>query len=198
MRNFLCGCPDPIYIKYGNKIEKERPKMLSKFFGSSDFKRDLKKEQACIIFKKEMKKEQKIIQKINNKKLKRELEELYYDIEKKMSRDDELILIWNPSEKEKRSFEEVLLHEFIHITIKDEGIMIKQWKWNEGLVTYLTYFALGDQHKFEKKPKKVKGKMWSTYMEYAHKWAIILKNIEEPSSRRKIIVRKTREINIKK
>ena len=96
-------------------------------------------------------------------------------------------------------WEEILLHEFIHELMEENRLRPKSWKWNEGLVTYMTHFSFGTHKKyFEEKPKATKSKMWNIYARHTYKWTLILKDISKPKERRKMMERKIKEVNKEK
>lgn len=181
LRNFLAGCPDPVYIKYRNLQKSNRPTAVLKFLNSKDFEKDLLKPQACLVTKEAIEIEIKLARRITNAKLKNELIKLYEKLLKKMTLSDRLILI------DKNQNKEVLLHECIHELLFSNKIKFKSWKWSEGLATYLTYAALNKQKKLTKKLRPTKHKMWNIYSDYAHRWFKLLRKAKIASERRKII-----------
>ncbi len=199
IRNFLGGCPDPLYVKHGNKLRNKRPDALIRYLKSEDYKKDVKSPHACVISKGELNREKMLAFKITNKPLKKETLEMYNKIEKKIGNSHKLTLVWRPSKKEKNSHwrNEIILHEFVHELLEDNNIRPKSWKWNEGLVTYITHFVLGKHKKFEKSPPLGKSKMWNIYARYTHKWAKLLRGVNDPKVRIKIILKKIKEVNRK-
>jgi len=191
MRNFLCGCLDPLYLKFGNKLPKNRPLKLQIFLESKEFKNDLKKSHGCVIFKDDIARELKLINKVKNKKLNLELKELYYKIRTKIKFNKRLTLIWKPNKSEIKEYNYVLLHEFIHELIESNNLRPKNWKWNEGLATYLTDFSYNQHKKHLKKLKSKSGSMYDTYLTYARKWAILFEEEKMPKKRFKIIKENT-------
>ena len=144
-----------------------------------------------------MKEELKLIPKVPDKKVKKEVENLYNKVKKKIGEAKRLTLIWKPSAKEAKSQmrKEIVFHEFIHELMEDNKIRPKSWKRNEGLITYITHFVLNKHRKFEKVPLLGKNKMWNIYARYTHRWAKLLKNVRIPEERKKIILRKIREVD---
>ncbi len=197
LRDFLCGCPDPIYVTHGNKHEKNRPDALLKFLKTDDYKELVEKSHGCVISKKGLKKELMLIPKIKDNKVTGEAKALYKKIKDKMSRGMRLTLIWEPSKKEKREghWDRVLLHEFVHELLESNDIRPKSWKWNEGLVTYMTHFAIRQKHRFEKPHKPTPNKMWNIYAAYTHRWTGLLRKAKTPKSRKEIILRKIRALS---
>lgn len=112
IRNFLGGCPDPSYIEY-----KHDPELLKDFLQSSDFKRQTKQEQGCVIDKSAIKRESKKAQKIVDANLRRDILKFYLRLQKKIKKNKELALIYSPKDYEKTVFQEVPLHEYIHLLL---------------------------------------------------------------------------------
>ena len=189
IKNFLGRCPDPSMIKYGNQIKSKIPKGLLKYLKSKDYDSEVKSEQGCVIRKSDMKYELGFSSKIDDKKVRREVEKLYQKIRQKFGTSERLTLIWNPTRKDLKYFDEILLHEFIHELMEYNGIRPKSWEWNEGLVTYLTSFALNRYKKCEEKPKlKNKNPMTTIYTQYTSKVAVLLKDAKTSKERKKLIL----------
>ena len=54
MRNFLAWCPDPLYARYGNKVEKTIARGLVRIAQSKDCEDRLKKPHGCVTDKAEL------------------------------------------------------------------------------------------------------------------------------------------------
>lgn len=197
IRNFLGGCPDPIYIKHGNTEKNKIPTNLVKYLQTEDYKKDIRKPHACAISQKELKEELKLVPKIPSNKIKEEAENFYNKIKKKIGRARRLTLVWKPSKKEEKGQQrkEIILHEFVHELMEDNRIRPKSWKWNEGLVTYVTHFVLNKHRKFEESPPLGTSKMWNIYARYTYRWAKLLKDIDNPKNRKQIVLNKIKEID---
>jgi len=195
IRNFLAGAPNLLYIKYGNQEKRRIGINLTNYLQSEEYKRDTHRPHASVISQSNLKLELKLISKIENEKIKKETEILYNKIRKKIGQTKRLTLIWKPKKEEKNKWKEVLLHEFIHELMKENKIRPKSWKWNEGLVTYATHFALNKHKEFEDFPPLGKSKMWNIYAVYAHKWAKLLKNVKNPQERKQMIINKIEEVD---
>lgn len=197
IRNFLGGCPDPLYTKYGNRGKKGIERNLIKFLGTEDYKKYLDKTHACVISQKELKREIKFIPGIFDIRLRDEVERLYYKIKGKMGDSERLTLIWEFSRnKEKNQHrKEVILHEFVHELMENNGIRPKSWEWNEGLITYIANFAQGRHKQFESLLPQGKSKMWNIYARYAHEWARLFKDAKNPTERKMIILEKIKKLN---
>lgn len=197
IRNFLGGSPNPLCVKYGNKEKNKIGVNLTNFLQTEDYKRDVNKPHGCVISQKELKEELKLIPKIPDERIKIETEKFYDKIKKKIGQAKKLTLIWKPSEKEEKSQQckEIVLHESVHELLEDNRIRPKSWKWNEGLVTYVTNFVLNKHKKFEDFPSLGTSKMWNIYVRYTHRWAKLLKNVKNPKERKQIILNKIREVD---
>ncbi len=198
MRNVLGGCPDPRYIKCGNAQYKNRPMALMKYLFSKYFKKELKGQHGCVISRKELNQERNLLPYIPHKDIQKEMTIFYNQVKKEMGKNKRIIVVWTPSQKERNHFKEVLLHEFTHELIDDNRLRPNSWKWNEGLVTYITRHNLGTHHVFEKAQIKGKDKMWSIYSVYTHKWAKIFKQTYTPQEKYTAIVHTLKKINTPK
>jgi len=196
IRVFLCGCPDPLMVKYGNKIKNQRGKNLIKYLNTEDYKKEVDNPQGCVVSREELKTELNLISGIPDIKLKRETEKIYSKIKRKMGKSDRLTLIWKPSKEEEQSEQrsEILLHEFIHELLEDNGIRLKSWKWNEGLVTYITNQAVEKLYRFKEEPKLKQHPMWNIYATYTRKWIKLLEKVDNPKKRKQAILKKVRKI----
>ena len=197
IRNFLGCCPDPLYVKYGNKEKSKIGVNLINYLQTEDYKKEVNEPLGCVISQRELKEELKLIPQIRNKKNKKEAEIIYNKIKKKIGQSRRLTLIWKSSKKEEKSQQrkEIILHEFVHELMEDNKIRPKSWKWNEGLVTYVTYFFLNKHKKFEDYLPLGTSKMENIYALYTHRWAKLLKDIKNSKRRKQIILDKIREID---
>ena len=201
IRNFLGGCPDPLYVKHGNKDRNRIGINLIKFIHTEDYRKDVSKPHACVISPKEIKEELRLISNIADKNIKAEVENLYSKVKKKIGNAKRLTLIWKPAsvkEAKGQMRKEITLHEFVHELLDDNKIRLKSWKWNEGLVTYITNFVLNKHKKFEDSPPLGTSKMWNIYARYTHRWAKLLKNAKNSKERKKIVLQKIRKVDKKK
>ncbi len=188
IRNFLGGCPISTYANHGNKNKDKIGGNLIKYFKTKGYMIELGTPQGCVISQKELKREIKLVSKIPNASIKKETKSLYNKIKKKIGNAKKLTLIWKLAQKEERSQQrkEIVLHEFIHELLEDNKIRPRSWKWNEGLVMYITNFVLGKLHRFKEKPKLKQHPGWNIYATYTRKWIKLLHSIENPKERKKI------------
>jgi hypothetical protein len=193
---FLIGCPEPYYNKFGKRIQ-ERVKNINEFQNSNTFLkykkgfrggsvldyRDLKKFQYCI----NNLRDKNIIIKCN--KILRKL---------KSFTNKTIVVITIPKTKKQQKFVLgiILFHEWIHILLFSNGIKQKkpkQWVLDEGLATYLqTYFEKKKSNisKILKQRirKSKKDSLYKTYGKNALKFNNILKNKKDPTERKKAIL----------
>lgn len=198
MRSVLCGCPDPVYIRYGNKDYQNRHRALLNYIKSKEFKEECKKDQGCVISRQELRGEMRLLPKISDKTVQKEMRVFYNQIMVALKDFKRISVVSRPSKKHSLSFKEILIHEFVHILLEENKIRPKSWKWNEGLVTYLTRYALGIHHVFERKAPLTESKMWNIYAIYTHKWAKLFRNIRSPQERVKVIHITLKRINTPK
>lgn len=182
IRNFLGRCPDPYQVKYGNQIKKTIPSGLMKYLQSLDFKKELISPQGCVLRRKDIVEELRHAPVISDLAVKKEVKLLYKKIGNAIGNSERLTLISKPVQKD------ILLHEFVHELFEENNIRPKSWKWNEGLVTYVTFFVLNQHWKYEKSYKRGKDKMANIYRLYTHRVAKIMKNTKTPEERKRILV----------
>jgi len=197
IRNFLSDCPDPVYVRYGNRDKQNIGLNVEKYLDSEDYEKEFQIPQGCVISERELEKELTFVPNIPFQNLKKEVETSYSKIKEHMGISKRLTLIWNPSEEESESEipKEILLHEFVHELLESNGILPRSWKWNEGLVTYITNYVLGFLHRYKEEPKRVQQEMWYTYQEYTRKWINLLEKESNPKKRKEIILDKIKDVN---
>ena len=91
----------------------------------------------------------------------------------------------NKSEKQ-HLLTEVLSHELIHILIEENGIRPKNWKYNEGIVTYLDFFMRGRLNKLEHCEKKMHSEFGKEYFRNAIIFRGLLKDVSDSEKMGKI------------
>lgn len=194
IRVFLCGCPDPIMVKHGSKQKEKISENLVRYLKTEDYRKEANGLQGCVISKEALKEELKLIDKIPDEKIKKEVEGIYSKIKKKIGKSDRLSLISDCKKEESEQRDEIILHEFIHELLENNEISPKSWKWNEGLVTYITNRAIGKLYRFEKSELE-QHPMWKIYANYTRKWMKILEDKESPEERKKSILDKIRRLD---
>ena len=192
IRNFLGGCPDPVYITFGNKHPKDRPKKLASFIASTYFKQEQQQGNGCVITHKEILRELAIAKRIPGQKLCNKTLRFYQRLLDNIEKQQKLILI--SPQKNEQVFNEILLHELVHELVDINKLRPLSWKWNEGLVTYLTHYALNKQQLFEKEVALTNDKMEDIYDNYPHQWALLFKPAKSASTRKKILLRQLKKL----
>lgn len=200
MKNFVCGCPVYPYKNFGSGDEKNLEKNLSNFLNSKEYREELNGPQACVVSRNELGRESDLIKQIHESQLKQELENIYLKINNQIGDSEKITLIWKPYETETNGSQrkEILLHEHTHELLEYNGIRPNNWRWNEGLVTYITYRATGNLNRLSEKPKLKQNPDWYTYAKYAREWLEILKGIEDPGERKNKILGKINEVSSNK
>ena len=183
--NYVTGCPAQEYSKYKNDTSENRIKNITKFIHSEDFKSELKSPKGAKTNKKDSSWKISIIKKSAlDPNLKIRMVKFYNKVSL-LDKEYGISIV----DKENAKNKEVCLHEFIHIFLESNKIRHSSWKWNEGLVTYLTSYALNKEKNHEKNPQKNKFKsnFYYNYVLYAHKWHVSLKELVKPEDRLKNI-----------
>lgn len=193
---YMWMCPDPIYAKHGESPQ-ERAKNIENFLFSPDFKECLHRYGGQVINKSTFKKYfPKWISKIEDTKIKKEYLEIYKKIANKLNYSSSIAILTKSDKKSElvKLKDFVLFHEWIHILANKNNLrfsypMKDNWKYNEGLVTYLQEFAenrldnLEDGIKYWKKYKYQK-----QYYIYAIKFRDLLNNTRAPIERKEKII----------
>ena len=190
---YIWMCPDPIYSKYG-RCPFERAKQIENFLTSTDFEQELlHRFGGQVINKKTFTKYfLKWVNEIENLEIKSFYRNLYKKIISALDNYNRIAIL-TESEKEtenKKLKTFVLFHEWIHVLVNENNLKPKNWKYNEGLVTYFQEFAEGKLDNLEKGIEKWKHYGFQKqYFVYAIKFRELLKNVET-SSERKIKLKK--------
>lgn len=185
--NFLTGCPEPEYLKFGKKVN-QRIKNIENFINSKEFKMKIKKQGGCVTSKKYF---EKSVKKIQNKKIRNEYIKIIKKFKYDISNMGSVILSKPENKKESEFSKKILFHEWIHALliynkIHFQNIKWKYWKLDEGLTTYIEYFLKPYIEKILK--TKSKNKFFQIYVKNALKWHKILKDKKTSKERRKTIL----------
>lgn len=190
LRNFISGCPDYNFEKFGKTIEK-RVKNIGRFVNSSDFERHCREAQGCVINLAQALQEQRFVRSWARGGWRKKLLRMYDKI--MVNCTDELILVFKPSvKKEEKIAEGVLSHELMHQLLDHNNIEFakldpKYWELDEGLATYFDYYSIGRQKLLEH-AKKTKNKMHDIYAVNAKKFALMLNKLKTPSDRKNALL----------
>ena len=195
-------CWDPIYTRFGKTIEK-RIENIDKFESSKELKNILKRYGGQAITKKEVVKGIKDCKKIQNIKLRKELLDLHKRIQLNLKENNLGLLTQTKNKREKDSLLNfVLKHEWIHLLLMKNGIYFKEvyernWKYDEGLVTYLEYYIKNRLNHLESIKKKTEYPTSRVYYIYAIKFRELLKSKGTPKERKKVLIDLLKELNKK-
>jgi hypothetical protein len=192
---FLIGCPEPIYVKFGKTVE-ERVKRVEEFLSSREYAKAIKQWFGGSVV--DIKGFQKNITKLKNKELKKKYEKILRKLKPSIS--NKAVVIALPQDKRKLKFAfKALFHEWIHLLLLSNKICFqnlkpKYWKLDEGLTTYL-------QTSFETKKidiseiirqkikRSKKSSLYALYAKNALKFNTFLKNKKDHVERKKAILR---------
>jgi hypothetical protein len=195
IKNFIGDCPDPVYEKYRKKNNGNLTKSLVDYLSSKDYEDESKIPQACVAIKKELGIELKKIDEIGDINLKQETKDIYSKIQEGIKNKERLTLVWKNRDKNwDNQRNEIILHEFVHELLEHNGIRPKDWKWNEGLVTYITKNELNKLYEIKKVSNWRYSGMWNIYVEYANKWKKTLERIDNPEQRKNLILNKIKSL----
>ncbi len=187
---YMWMCPDPIYIKYG-KTSYERAKNIECFIDSDEFKECLERFGGQVIERNTFKKYfPGWINEIENLEIRRELHTIYKKISGAMGMGPRIAVLTKSSKKSEiekiKSF--VLFHEFIHILVNENKLDFKDWRYNEGLVTYLQEFSNKKINKLDEEARKSTYNFQKQYYVYAIKFRELLKGDNVPEKRKQKII----------
>jgi len=193
---FLIGCPEPFYVKFGKRIQ-ERIKNIDRFLDSRGFiKLSKKKIGGSVLDSKDIKNFQKNINNLKDYRIKNKCKKILRKIKSSITKMVVVITIPKNERQKKFLFNIVLFHEWIHILLfsnKIRSTKPKYWVLDEGLTTYL-------QVSFKKKRTDVskiirqrmkkarKDSLYRVYAKNALKFNKILKNKKKPTERKKTIL----------
>ncbi len=192
LNNFIIGCPDPSYNKFG-KSYKLRIKNLDKFLKSKEYKKIVRRAHGGIKLKEDLEKDIKSAQLIKNKKVRQE----YLDIFKKARpkfKSNILALVTKPrTKKESKLILQILTHEWEHVLLMKNNIYFqrkgrKYWPLDEGLVTYFDAFLGKYISKLDAMQKREKNTFLRQYISNAVKWKKLLEGKTKPKERKKAIL----------
>jgi hypothetical protein len=188
---YIWMCPDPIYNKYGTDPY-VRAKNIENFLSSEDFKKCLPRYGGQVIDKKNFKRYFLAwITKIENLEIMKAYKDIYNKINKSLTNCQKIAILTKSNKKNETEDlkSSVLLHEWIHVLLEENNLRIRDWKHNEGLVTYLESFS---EEKLKELEKKVifwkKYNFQKQYYIYAIKFRELLKNVPEPKRRKEEII----------
>lgn len=195
LTEYIGGCWDSIYKKYG-KTTKQRAKNIDKFVNSGDFQKCLKRYGGQIFDLKSIKEDIKIVNLIENKKLRNELVKFYDSCLKKLKNNGlkKMSAITKPrNEKEKKwQIEYCLREEWLHNLMKYNCICYQNknknyWVYDEGIATFFAYYLDKKLNQLEKARDKEKLLDEKKYYTYAIKFRELFKTAKTAKERELIL-----------
>ncbi len=183
---YLLLCQDPIYEKYG-KDAFSRTKQIENFASSNEFKACLNRYGGQMVGKEFFEKYFLSWTKdIENKEIREIYYNLYKKISKKFKNNSKLAILTKSNDKNElrilKSF--TLFHEWIHVLAEGNKLEPKDWRYNEGLVTYFQEFSDKSLNQLEEKAEKTNYSFQKQYFIYAIKFREILKQVNNPQERK--------------
>lgn len=188
---YMWMCPDPIYNKYG-KTPYERAKNIECFIDSEEFKECLGRFGGQVIERNTFKKYfPGWINEIENLEVMGELYSIYKKILGAIGMGSRIAVLTKSSKKSEiekvKSF--VLFHEFIHILVNENKLDFKDWRYNEGLVTYFQEFSDSNLGKLEENVKRTKYDFQKQYYIYAIKFRDLFNKMNNAERRKQAIIK---------
>jgi len=192
LMEYIGQCPDLIYNKFGKNSE-ARVRNIQAFINSGEFKKCLRRFRGQVITKKGLEQIWKLSNKIENSGLRKELQILYKKINLKNK--DYIVLLTKTADKKQHNLlmTRILRHEWIHVLLEKNKIYFqkknkKDWKYDEGFVTYCEAFLDNNLYLLEAISKRIKYPMEKQYYVCAIKFKRILHDKNSPVERKKIIL----------
>jgi hypothetical protein len=184
---YLARCPDPIYEKYGHDSH-ERITNLEKFYNSQDYKNCIKRYGGQMISEKSFRYYKTFISKIKNRDINKILLDFCHRIDKKIGNVEKIAVLTETKDKTEKKLllDEVLRHEWIHVLLEQNNLRAKNWKYNEGLVTYIDYLMKERLNDLEEHEKRANCNFQREYFTNAIIFRDLLKEIKDEGKIRKI------------
>ncbi len=184
---YIGNCLDNIYDKYGN-YPNGRISNISKFF-ANDLKKLSKRYGGEVYSKKQLEYQAKLINKIKDERIKKEILKLLKKIEKGMKSEQIALITKSNIKKEQKDILRILRHEWIHILLYKNNFYFAKhnkefWKFDEGLCTYMESFLDGTINLLESQYSKIRYPYEKQYFWNAIKFKRLFREIENPIERR--------------
>jgi len=192
LRNYLTA---PMYAEFG-ATPQERAWNVEKFLNSSLYAQITGpgSVEGCVMARKELEEERAVIVQVRDPSLRAEYEALYDKLAHHMAGGRLTLLARPENEEERRRLEHLVLHEWLHVLLMDNGIVFqdraKSWEWDEGLVTYLMAF-LGREDLDVPAQEGSEGALADLHQRYrkaGRRWREILKGKRTPEGRKAAIL----------
>jgi hypothetical protein len=175
LTEYLSDCKDKVYEKYGKNINR-RLQNLEKFYSSKDYKKCIKRYGGQVFNKRSISDLKSLRNNIKNKQILDILNDLLFRIKKANNSRLDRIALLTETKKEKELqvlCYKILRHEWIHILLEENKIRFKDWRYNEGIVTYFEAYL---DHLLSYLDKPLKKEKYSFNIECLKK-AIYFKNV---------------------
>ncbi|MCK4647526.1 hypothetical protein KAT24_01185 [Candidatus Pacearchaeota archaeon] len=184
---YLSDCRDSIYEKYGHEIS-ERVNNLENFYNSKDYKNLIKICGGQVISKKSFAGYREFVSDFKNKEIKNILLDFCDRIDKKIGKLEKVaVLTETDIETEKENLlNGILSHEWIHILLEQNNLHTKNWKYNEGLVTYIDYSMRNKLDELESYEKEMNSDFGKEYFRNAILFRNLVKNVFDKEKIEKI------------
>lgn len=188
---YLVGCPDPSHLKIseGSGDPRIRALRINEYLSSEYFikkSESANNEGGLVIDSETFLKLKKGLNNLKDLKIKKELLPFYKELKSKLEKNNSLILlVYNKNKINHDLIKRIMLHEAIHITLKNNGIYFQDikhdlWVYDEGLTTYLENYTLKTLGKLNEKPCS---KMHGIYLKHAKFFQSKLSKIKNPKER---------------
>jgi hypothetical protein len=186
LTEYLSDCRDPAYEKYGHSI-KNRMKNLGKFSKSREYKNLIKRYGGQMVSKKVIEEYKNISKRIPQKEISDKILKFSRKTSKKIGSANKIAVLTETKLKKEKEhlLNQILFHEWIHVLLEWNKLRPKNWKYNEGLVTYLQEFSFGNLDKLEIFRDKTNYDFQKQYFIYAIKFRNLLRGIKSPAERKK-------------
>jgi len=184
---YIGNCLDPVYKKYGNRIERIRN--INKFF-KNDLKKLSKRYGGEVYSLESLKYQIKLLPLIKNKKIRAEISKLLRKINKEIGGNSTALITKTKNKNElKILLKSILRHEWIHILLFHNSLEFgkinnKLWMYDEGLCTYLEAYIDKTTNQLEAKVKARKYPYEKKYFVYAIKFRELFKDGKTPKDKK--------------
>jgi hypothetical protein len=174
LTTYLSDCRRPTYEKYGHNIQK-RLDNIKEFYESKEYQILIKEYGGQVIYKESLPKYKKLADYINNKEIKNKLIDFQSGINTTIGNSEKIAVLTetNNEEEKENLMNRILGHEWIHVLLENNNIRPENWKYNEGLVTYIDHYRTNELNNLDEFEKST---TCSHTKEY-YKNAIIFRNL---------------------
>lgn len=180
LTEYLGGCPESVYEKYGHKIS-ERVKNLDKFYNSKGYSECKIRYGGQVISKKSFSEFRNFISLTDNEKIKKILLDFCHRVEKNIGKADRIAVLTETNIKTEKDnlVNSILRHEWVHVLLDENDMHSNNWKYNEGLVTYFEFYMNKKLEMLDEYAKKEKMDFEKEYFMNGILFRNLLKNVED-------------------